>query len=408
MELDDLDKIIVFAKSFSLDEKKSAQFRNYKSLTKFLTENKLSIDSFDAEALLEKSQEIRTMVDFISKIEDISFQLDENLISLLSIYSLEQSDNDDMDIEEDETEETNEEYEELADDEERKTNRAKQYYLDSFKDKDLDLIKIYLKELNYRLLTPQEEAELGKRKDEGDQEAFQLLVLHNLRLVVSFAKYYRNRGLSMGDLIQEGNLGLLTAVEKFDYSKGYRFSTYASGWIKQGMLRGIANNSRNIRIPANTFDLIKKIKRVISNYQKAYGEEPNNEYLSDVLDMTPEKIEELKMYLNDTVPLDAPVRNNDLDEDTTLGDFVASPDIGRDLNLDDIFYEDFRHALENCKLPERYVIVLKYRFGFEDGRSYTLEEVGKKFGITRERVRQIEAKAMRKLRYNSEIRKYEL
>ncbi len=397
MEKDLLDKINEIAKSFSSKRDEVSQLKNYRNLISFFSEFKSKISVFDAEELLN-IPEIKTMASVLSCTD---VPMDDNLITILSVYDS----NNDYSLEETS--------EEIEDNEEESTGvkRDKKYFLPSFKDKDLDLIGLYLSELNQTVLTPEQECELGKRKDEGDEEAAHELAEHNLKLVVSVAKYYKGQGLSFGDLIQEGNLGLLKAIEKFDYKKGYRFSTYATGWIKQSITRSLGNNSRNIRIPIHSYDIIKKMRKVISNYEKLYGEEPTEEEIAFETNIPIERVRELSMYLNDTIPLDAPVRGDDGEEDTTLGDFVADKRTGRDLNIDDLYESDFKNFIVNTeRLSDRERKVLMLRNGFFNNTCYTLEEIGQmdEFGVTRERVRQIEAKALRKLRRAPGINQFKI
>ncbi len=393
MDIDKITKIINFAKEFSSDSAKSSQLSNYKRLVAFLEKSNLKINVFDAEIILDKSKEIKLMTSVLSKID---FSFDDSMISLLGIYGANYSNSDDVE-------------EELLDKKSETKGQSKKKVIGTkrFKDSE-DSCGQYISELTEDILTPEEELALAKRKSEGDQEAFNELVKHNLRLVVNIAKLYRNRGLPFLDLIQEGNLGLIKAVEDFDYTRGFKLSTYATIWIKQKIKRALGNDARNIRIPIHVYEVVNKIRRATDNYIKEYGEEPNDYELSDILDIPVEKIMEFKTYLKDTDSLDEPIKNNDGETDTLLGDYIASPNDGRDSYAEELFTEEFRDVLDNkTSLTQKELDVIKYRFGFYDDKTYTLEEVGKKYNITRERVRQIESKAMRKLRHSTEIQKFD-
>lgn len=381
MNVENLDKIVEFAKSFDNSEEPSKQLKNYKKLYKFINTLGVKVTVFDAEELLKRSKEISFMTSKISEIENPGYAYDDNIISLLSIKDV--------------------------DDGKLKNKDSIRIYTKSFKDKDLNILRLYLDELDDKLLTKEDEIELAKKKDDGDQYAYNALITHNLRLVVSVAKYYRNRGLDFEDIIQEGNIGLIKAVQKFDYKKGFRFSTYATGWIKQSILRAIAFDSRNIRIPVDMIEKVKKLKRVISDFKKLNGIEPELYEIADILNMPIDKVEEINKYLYDTVSLDAPVKNKDGSEETELGEFIPDTEYGRDLNINDIFLSDFMHFFDNeSPLTEREKYVLKKRFGIIGGRRYTLEELGQEYGVTRERIRQVENKALRKVRNSTGIKAY--
>ena len=272
-----------------------------------------------------------------------------------------------------------------------------------------DPVRMYLKEIGkISLLSLDEETELSKRIAAGDETAKNRLAESNLRLVVSIAKRYVGRGMLFLDLIQEGNIGLMKAVEKYDYSLGYRFSTYATWWIRQGIIRAIADQSRTIRIPSHLYEQIKKMSAVISRYITNNGEEPSDQMLADMFDVSVETIRERKMIMQDTLSLSQPIRTNDTEESEELGNFIKDPDINDDDFTDNVYYKDFLAAVfERSTLTEREKEVIKYRYGIgTNGKRYTLEEIGKIFGITRERIRQIEGKALIKLKVNKEIRSY--
>ena len=262
-----------------------------------------------------------------------------------------------------------------------------------------DPVHLYLKEIgNYPLLTMEEEVELAKRIEEGDETAKQLLAESNLRLVVSIAKRYVGRGLSFLDLIQEGNLGLIKAVDKFDYSKGFKFSTYATWWIRQAITRSIADQSRTIRIPVHMSEIINKTYRVSRSLLQELGREPTEQELADSLDMTVEKVREVLKISSDPISLDIPIGE---EEDSHLGDFIKDENIlGPEESASySILRDQISMLLDTLTEREQKVLIL--RFGLTDGRTRTLEEVGKEFNVTRERIRQIEAKALRKLRHPS-------
>ena len=262
-----------------------------------------------------------------------------------------------------------------------------------------DPVRMYLKEIgNVPLLTSDEEVELAKRVEQGDEEAKKKLTEANLRLVVSIAKKYVGRGMPFLDLIQEGNMGLMKAVDKFDYTKGYKFSTYATWWIRQAITRGIADTGRTIRVPVHMVETINKTLRMTRTLLQELGREPTPEEVAERLNVPVSRVREVLKISRDPVSLDTPIGEED---DSHLGDFIEddtalSP---ADSAAFSMLREELSTALESLTERERQVVRL--RFGLEDGRARTLEEVGKEFNVTRERIRQIEAKALRKLRHPS-------
>ena len=266
-----------------------------------------------------------------------------------------------------------------------------------------DPVKVYLKEIGrVPLLTPEEETALAMRIIEGDDAAKKRLSEANLRLVVSIAKRYVGRGMQFLDLIQEGNLGLIKAVEKFDYTKGFKFSTYATWWIRQAITRAIADQARTIRIPVHMVETINKVKKVSSQLLHKNGHEPTAEEIAVELAMPVDKVREIMRVAQEPVSLETPIGE---EEDSHLGDFIPDDDAPApaDAASHTLLKEQLEEVLQS--LTEREAKVLRLRFGLDDGRPRTLEEVGKEFDVTRERIRQIEAKALRKLRHPSRSKK---
>ena len=266
-----------------------------------------------------------------------------------------------------------------------------------------DPVRMYLKEIGkVPLLSAEEEIELAKRMELGDQEAKKRLAEANLRLVVSIAKRYVGRGMQFLDLIQEGNLGLIKAVEKYDYRKGFKFSTYATWWIRQAITRAIADQARTIRIPVHMVETINKLVRVQRQLLQELGREPSPEEIADNMDIPVERVREIQKISQEPVSLETPIGE---EEDSHLGDFIQDDNVPvpAEAAASTLLKEQLVEVLGT--LTEREQKVLRLRFGMDDGRARTLEEVGKEFNVTRERIRQIEAKALRKLRHPSRSRK---
>jgi len=266
-----------------------------------------------------------------------------------------------------------------------------------------DPVRMYLKEIGrVPLLTAEEEVELAKRIEQGDEEAKRRLAEANLRLVVSIAKRYVGRGMLFLDLIQEGNLGLIKAVEKFDFRKGFKFSTYATWWIRQAITRAIADQARTIRIPVHMVETINKLIRVSRQLLQELGREPTPEEIAKEMDLSVERVREIMKIAQEPVSLETPIGE---EEDSHLGDFIEDQEAPAP--AEEASFQMLKEQLEGVldTLTPREEKVLRLRFGLDDGRSRTLEEVGQVFGVTRERIRQIEAKALRKLRHPSRSKK---
>ena len=371
----------------------------------------MSMQQFDEKAredfkkkldeLIERGKNKKNVLEYQEILDTFQeMKLDEEQYDLI-VQIIEKSDIDILRVQEDEVPER-----ELASIEEENSEEADLENIDLTIPDSVNLedpVRMYLKEIGkVPLLTAEEEIELAKRMEEGDEDAKKRLAEANLRLVVSIAKRYVGRGMLFLDLIQEGNLGLIKAVEKFDYRKGFKFSTYATWWIRQAITRAIADQARTIRIPVHMVETINKLVRVSRQLLQELGREPTPEEIADKMDIPVERVREIIKISQEPVSLETPIGE---EEDSHLGDFIQDDNVP--VPAEAAAFTLLKEQLDEVlgTLTEREQKVLRLRFGLKDGRARTLEEVGKEFNVTRERIRQIEAKALRKLRHPSRSRK---
>ncbi len=371
----------------------------------------MSMQQFDEKAredfkkkldeLIERGKNKKNVLEYQEILDTFQeMKLDEEQYDLI-VQIIEKSDIDILRVQEDEVPER-----ELASIEEENSEEADLENIDLTIPDSVNIedpVRMYLKEIGkVPLLTAEEEIELAKRMEEGDEDAKKRLAEANLRLVVSIAKRYVGRGMLFLDLIQEGNLGLIKAVEKFDYRKGFKFSTYATWWIRQAITRAIADQARTIRIPVHMVETINKLVRVSRQLLQELGREPTPEEIADKMDIPVERVREIIKISQEPVSLETPIGE---EEDSHLGDFIQDDNVP--VPAEAAAFTLLKEQLDEVlgTLTEREQKVLRLRFGLKDGRARTLEEVGKEFNVTRERIRQIEAKALRKLRHPSRSRK---
>ncbi len=373
------------------------QLVNVRNLIKYFQSiNINSIELNDAEDLLE-NKKLYSAIESIVGLENKKSILENDIIyTLATIYGVKNG----LEITDDSSELTDEE---LLD--------SSEFTPTEKRSNDLDLIRVYINELSGATpLTLEEETRLFRIYNEGSakekEKASEKIIYHNLRLVLSIAKRYCGRGVLFGDLIQEGNIGLLKAINKFDLTKGYKFSTYATWWIRQSITRGIAEQARTIKVPVHTHEFINKIQRTIRDYETTYGETPSAEEIADIINIDVEKVKYF-MSIQDTVSLNATVNKDDGREESEVGDFLEDYDNSGEKFDDQIAMKEFKDYVLNCpRLSQKEIEIVAYRFGLYDGKTLTLEEIGKMYGITRERVRQIESRAIRRLRLDAKIKSY--
>ena len=398
-----IDEIVNFINSCFKSGDEKIELINYKELIKFLN-NYGNISILDADILLDKCPKLTSMIETLSKLDIFNELLDnDNLESLYSAYdSIHNSD--------------------------KKEENINYFIEHTDNQKDLDLVRLYLDELVYPVLSREEELELAKRVKNGDQKSKEELINHNLRLVVSIAKRFSYYNLPFMDLVQEGNLGLMKAVEKYDYTKGYKFSTYATWWIRQSIIRAIGEKSRIIRIPIHVHDKLLKVKKYCSLYKSENnGISPSVKEIAEHFDINEKLVNDL-LLVDDIRSLNDPVKRDDGREAEEIGDFVEALDSDVETIVENKLYKDgLLEAINNClTISDRYKEIIYLRLGMFDiiekskflrerrkelpilwkERELTLEEVGSIYGITRERVRQIEVKALRSLARDENIKKY--
>ena len=384
------------------DDSKEEHFADGEGKEEFSEEKKQSLikELIDKGKTSKNKLTYTTIADVLESADLDKNQMDDIYDMLMSkgIEIISETEPDDFDIILDE--------EDLTEDPDAIIEEANEIDLEANMPKGVavdDPVRMYLKEIGkVPLLTADEEIELAKRMEKGDEEAKKRLCEANLRLVVSIAKRYVGRGMLFLDLIQEGNLGLIKAVDKFDYTKGYKFSTYATWWIRQAITRSIADQARTIRIPVHMVETINKLIRVSRQLLQTYGREPTPEEIAQEMVLSVDKVREIQKIAQEPVSLETPIGE---EEDSHLGDFIPDEDVPAPAEAAafSMLKEQLVEVLDT--LTEREQKVLKLRFGLEDGRARTLEEVGKEFEVTRERIRQIEAKALRKLRHPSRSKK---
>ena len=387
-----IEDIIAFAQTNFDKGDGLVQTKNLSKLLKYLKVNELELNKLDVDSyidMISKSKPLSDMVETILNFKDHKSYLKNDVFYSLAVAYSELNGVELVEVEEDNLDEYIAENEELD------------VYLE--KTKDLDMFKIYLKEIaQYKVLTPEEEKDLFIRFEnstgELKEEIGKKIANHNLKLVVSIAKHFTGFGLDFDDLVQEGGIGLMKAIEKFNVEKGYKFSTYATWWIKQACRRALSDHSRTIRIPVHLDEMVQRVRRAERALILNLNREPKEEEIADYLGITTEKLDEIRRYSMDMSSLDSPIRSNDGAEESVLGDFIVDPVYNDNYVLYNIMREKLLDDIENSSLKEKEKKIIYERFGIFTGEPKTLEEVGVLFGVTRERIRQIEAKALRRLR----------